>query len=103
MPLPPMALPEFNGWDKMAHFIMFGGLAICFVYDTRRMKHRSITLLEVAVIIACVTLLGGAIELLQGTELINRSCDLSDFIANAAGAVTFGFLGFFYNKKSQPK
>lgn len=93
MPLPPRLLPHFFGWDKVAHFFMFGTLSAVAIFDIYRLK-RHITPFRAGIAIAAVVLTGGAIELLQGTTLINRACDFPDFVANSLGAVILGLISF---------
>ena len=94
MPLPPQFLPTFFGWDKVAHFVMFGGLAAVVVFDVRRMTTARLRPAVAVAIIVAIIALGGAIELLQGTSLINRYCDFPDFIANSLGAIVGGTVAY---------
>ena len=77
---PVETLPNVSGSDKLYHLISF-----------------SILTLPIAIIrpnamwiILCLSIaFGGAIELLQ--PLVNRSCEMADFLADAVGAI-LGFL-----------
>ena len=99
MPLPPFK-PIFSRTDLIVHFIMFGTLSAVFAYDTRRKTNRPLSAMTAVVIIVSVIALGGIIELLQGTTLINRSCDLYDFIVNSIGATTIGTASYFINRRN---
>ncbi len=82
-PLPPDVLPDFDGFDKLCHFAMFGVLASLLVWDYSRGRRLS---WRAAVMLICVSMaIGGVIELLQGIPELNRSCDIYDFVANVAG------------------
>lgn len=92
-PLPDTGL-HFPHADKVVHAIMFGGIYFCLVLDFIRRRarfHLSLTMplsVDVTFAIAAIAL-GGAIELLQGSLAMGRSCDIFDFYADAAGVVIF--------------
>lgn len=96
-PLPPSILPTFIGWDKVAHFFMFGTWTALTLWDVGRRWR--VGRAAAAGIIAGVVVVGGAIELLQGTSLINRACDLPDFVANSLGAIVVGTVAYFYLRR----
>lgn len=92
-PLPDTGL-KFPHADKVVHAVMFGGIYFCLVLDFLRRRarfHQSLVMpLSVDVIFALISIaLGGAIELLQGSLAMGRSCDIFDFYADAAGVVIF--------------
>lgn len=97
-PLPPTMLPSFVGWDKVAHFLMFGIWTMFLLSDVSRLASRRghmMTALGAAAVIASVVAISGAIELLQGTRVINRACDLPDFVANSLGAIVLGIIAYW--------
>lgn len=92
-PLPPSVLPSFFGWDKVAHFLMFGIWTMFLISDVGRLRAKRgsrLTPLGAGAVISAVATISGVIELLQGTSLINRACDLPDFVANSLGAICLG-------------
>ncbi|MBQ9076915.1 MAG: hypothetical protein IJY31_03630 [Muribaculaceae bacterium] len=90
-PLPDMDVPLLN-FDKVVHVIMMLSVYLTFAFDyTRRERQHRLPLTIRVVFLVIAVLLGGFIELAQGTEIIHRGCDLYDFIADAVGAIA----GFF--------
>lgn len=86
-PIPPMDLPDI-GFDKIVHVVMMVGVYLTFAFDYLRQKRQLLLSLSVKLWLLVITIaIGGAIELAQGTELINRGCDLYDFIADSVGSV----------------
>lgn len=83
-------MPPIPGLDKFAHFMMFGGLQVAVCTDlwlTHRLSLRTM------LIAAClVSLFGGGIELLQGWMPYGRGAQLSDWVADIAGAFFWGWL-----------
>lgn len=73
--------------DKIVHFIMFGGLAGVVLFDLTR-PWRSVTWPMMGVAAVAATVVGGLIEIIQGTELIGRGREIWDLVADAAGAAT---------------
>lgn len=86
-PLPQMEEPFLN-FDKLVHVVMMAGVYLTFAFDyTRRERQHKLPLSVIFLLLVIVVLLGGFIELAQGTELIHRGCDMWDFIADAVGAI----------------
>ena len=86
-PLPPIKEPFLN-FDKLVHVVMMCGVYLTFAFDyTRRERQHRLPLSVILFLFVLTVLLGGFIELAQGTELIHRGCDLWDFIADSVGAV----------------
>ena len=75
---PVEELPAVSGSDKLYHFISFAILTLPIAV-IRPKAGRVMFILSVGY--------GGAIEVLQ--PLVNRNCELADFLADASGA----FLG----------
>lgn len=81
--LTPLDAPATPGGDKVAHLVVFGGLAFGAIGFCRRGRTLAI--------LAAVTLAGGwGLELAQGL-VPSRQVELGDAVANAGGAA-LGFL-----------
>ena len=89
-PLPDNDVKWWEGTDKVVHGLMFLGvyLSVCFDLSRRGVKNGIGTADSMARInlAGWVMLMGAVIELLQ--PLSGRTCDLSDFLADAAGVLT---------------
>ncbi len=86
-PLPDVDIPILN-FDKVVHVIMMVGVYLTFAFDyARRERQHKLSLSVILLFLVITVLLGGFIELAQGTELIHRGCDFADFIADAIGSV----------------
>ena len=73
---PVETLPNVSGSDKLYHFISFATLTL------------PITIIRpqaIWIILSLSIAYGGVIELLQ--PLVNRNCEMADFLADAGGAV----------------
>lgn len=92
-PLPDNDLPLFEGADKIVHACMFGGLYFALRFDltlwTRRHRpaNPALPLSARIAIVALPVVLGGAIELLQGSMAMGRGCESADFLADIAGVI----------------
>ena len=81
---PPSDVPSSPpGVDKIVHFSLFAVLAV----SGRWAGVRS------GVLGALLVLYGGASELLQGTDLVNRDASVADLVADATGVLA-GLLGW---------
>lgn len=90
-PLPDMDVPILNA-DKIVHVIMMAGVYLTLAFDyTRRERQHRLPLTVMVMLLVIVVVLGGMIELAQGTELIHRGCDFWDFVADSVGSLV-GFL-----------
>lgn len=88
-PLPETDIPLFPGADKLAHLLMFGGVAWGVAADiTAHNAHCEVRRVAWAVAVG-VFLLGGVIECMQQWMELGRSGDVADWISDGAGA----FLG----------
>lgn len=85
-PLGDEELPLFPGFDKIAHFIMFGVLTGAYIYD--RWRFNLATSMRRALIVATISaIIGIGVEILQTAMQLGRSGnDPLDAIANALGA-----------------
>lgn len=82
-PLPDNKVQLWEGADKMAHALMFGGLAVILLSDSFRRRRLNIFWI-IAIILFC-TAAGAAIELIQRAMNLGRSADRADFYADAIG------------------
>lgn len=81
---PGIPMPLFSGWDKLAHFMMYGGLSAVMLLDVRR-DGRLTRRMSVAVFAVC-SLYGGVIEILQENFFYPRTGDWPDWLADCLGA-----------------
>ena len=94
---PALKIPLFQGWDKMVHFCMYGGMSgviwIEFLCKHRKKK----TKIKYAVIGVILTpvLFGGVMELCQKYFARYRSGDWMDFLANSVGVLLASFIAWF--------
>lgn len=90
-PLPPIEMPMLN-FDKVVHVIMMWGVSSTIMFDYKRREQQRVLSLSVKLsILLGMVVLGSLIELAQGTDLINRGCDMWDGVANVVGCI----LAFF--------
>lgn len=90
-PLPPIEMPMLN-FDKVVHVVMMWGVSSTIMFDYKRREQQRVLSLSVKLcILLGAVALGSLIELAQGTELINRGCDMWDGVANVVGCL----LAFF--------
>lgn len=76
-------LPLFPNADKLVHFLMYAALAAAATWEMRKDGKNLLFTALGAVVLASAY--GGALELIQ-PYFPPRTCDLLDFIADAAGA-----------------
>lgn len=90
-PLPPMEVTMLNA-DKLVHVAMMWCVSATIMFDYKRRERQRLLPLSVRLYIMVGTIaLGALIELAQGTDFINRGCDVWDGVANAVGCI----LSFF--------
>lgn len=86
-PLPDVDVPILNA-DKVVHVIMMGVVYLTLAFDyTRRERQHRLPSPVIVFLLVITVLLGGLIELAQGTEFIHRGCDFWDFVADSVGAL----------------
>lgn len=85
-PVPQEVVPKVNNIDKVVHFFMFGVIASVTWLDMARFRHTPPLWSQYLCMAVASSLFGGIIEFLQGTEVVHRSCDFYDFLADTAGA-----------------
>ena len=102
--MPGSSIPTTNVYaipniDKVAHFILFGGLIFWWgVYFRSRIENGRWSV-RVWTLIFYAIMLGAVIECVQLAFIPNRDFDLVDIAANSLGALISGLgLIFFYHK-----
>jgi VanZ family protein len=100
--LPGSALPKENwltriGFDKIVHFCFFAALLFLWriAFDQ---AHRNLS----ALLLICASVYGLLIEIIQAEWVPNRSFDLYDVVADAAGAVMGIYVWWRVYKKNKP-
>lgn len=73
-------------FDKVVHFVLFGGTVILLAYGYFKQKGH-ISNRGLLGIVVVVTLYGLAIEYIQKYLVVNRSFDMMDVLADGAGAI----------------
>ena len=88
--LPGSSFPktEITRADLLVHFTFYAILSyLWYVGFFRSNPQKPITKSQYFTVIASSILFSGLIELIQGTEFVARSCELSDLIANSVGCL----------------
>lgn len=88
-------LPDIPGKDKTIHFIAYLLAAVLVLWGFLRRPD----LTHAACFILGLLLLGAVDEITQ--PLVNRTCDLRDWLADAAGIIPGTILTFVFLAKSQ--
>ncbi len=87
-PLGDLEPPLFPGADKIAHFIMFGGLlAMVFIDKVRGQNYKKLSVSFILYAMGAVILFGILIEILQLKMEAGRSFEFADIIADSSGAI----------------
>lgn len=90
-PLGETDVPWFEGADKLVHGIMFFGLALCLLLDTKRAQDwKMMSLAQIGGLTLLSMLIGIGIECVQ--PLFGRGFEFWDMGADAFGAVLAGTL-----------
>lgn len=82
-----MPQPDISQMDKIVHFMLYMIFTFLIIYDLKSsglMSDSKKLLFFIAA--ASSSAFGGGVELLQLIPELNRSCDIADFYANAAGS-----------------
>ena len=95
---PKTNLQEVTNIDKIAHFLMYGGLCVVLWYENLKV-HKKIKWKHIVIgaIIAPIAM-SGTIEIMQAYLTNNRSGEWSDFIANVAGVFFATIFGYYIIK-----
>lgn len=92
-PLGEEELPLFPGADKLAHAIMFGGVAVVVLLDLARRNDRPLPRPKTVWCVAAFSsIFGATVEIAQWRMGLGRSFEWSDIIADTAGAFIFSWL-----------
>ena len=91
--------PLFPGADKLAHAIMFGGLASMILLDWQR-SHRWKKVSTVFAIFAAIlsSLFGISIEYIQAAMHLGRGFEYTDMLADTIGAFLAAILWIVFQK-----
>lgn len=91
---PKTGLDPIPGIDKIVHLCMYGGLELIIWLEY--LRHHQILERKKIIWLAIIApiLLGGAVEIAQATLTENRSCELADLIADAAGVFAGAAAGY---------
>ena len=102
--MPGSSIPSTNVYaipniDKVAHFILFGGLTFWWGLYFRSRIENGRWRVRVWTLVFYAIMLGAVIEFVQLAFIPNRDFDLVDIAANSLGALISGLgLIFFYHK-----
>ena len=88
---PVEKLPTVSGSDKVYHLISFAILTLPIAIIRPR---------AIWIILSLSIAYGGAIELLQ--PLVNRNCEMADFLADAVGAILGVLVAGALRARSRP-
>lgn len=103
--LPGSKLPktEITNIDLAVHFFFYCVFTFLLIVGNIRQSQFQLLKNKPVLMALCVSIpYGGMVEIIQGTEFISRSTELSDFIANSIGSV-IGVILFFMIYSSPSK
>jgi hypothetical protein len=101
--LPGDSFLEFEGMDKIAHMVLFGGLVLFWGLYIRNLplgtglmwQHKILLLM-------CISIaLGTAIEFIQRYAIPDRSFDTGDILADAIGSILAALMLLFGMKRKK--
>lgn len=95
---------EFEFFDKLIHLLLYAVLFLLFVYSLKN-QNKYIKLKQYAPAFSLLfTVFYGASDEIHQLFVVNRSCDLYDWLADSAGALlVFLILIIFKSKTSEVK
>ena len=98
MPPEELELPDINFLDKWTHFVMYGGT--CSVIWFEYLRHHNTLDKKKLFLWAWLApvLMGGIIEIIQGTCTETRSGEWLDFVADAVGCTLAIGIGMIIKK-----
>lgn len=105
-PVGDVEVPLFPGADKLAHALMFGGLAFVACLDWCRVRSwRSLSGWLITLFAVASALIGIGIEYLQSAMHLGRAFEVADMVADASGALLTGLGWYIYERvrKSRSK
>ena len=95
---PQTQLDSVSNIDKIAHFVMYGGLELVIWIEFFRKHKDKPQITAILVMILLPILLGASLELAQSVLTNYRSCEWADVIADSAGAVAGALAGLTVTK-----
>lgn len=94
-PLNANELMTFDFADKMAHFVMFFGVSLCYILDYAKFRLPHHTKINIELMLtATASLLALVMEVLQLVMQMGRSYEQLDIVFGASGAI---FAWLFYH------
>ena len=100
--LPGLGLFGIKYLDKVAHIILFGGIVLLWSgYYSKNAAFQREILISGTITILSIGL-GIAMEYIQFNLIPNRSFDVGDIVANAAGSIAV-YLLFIYERKQKQR
>lgn len=95
-------IPLFPGADKLAHSIMFGGLTAVAIFDWTRVRSWRTVPAGLIVLIALLSVAFGiGIEFTQRSMNLGRGFEVSDMLADAAGAFVVAVAAMLYYRHKE--
>ncbi|MBO5099787.1 MAG: VanZ family protein [Treponema sp.] len=91
-------MPSIINFDKVVHFVCFGGLAGCCTFWFNR-KSWSEHFFRNFLICVCFVSFYGIIDEIHQSFVVGRSCSIFDWCADTLGAFLGAFLGGVIIKK----
>lgn len=96
IPAPPSPHLTLLGWDKFQHAAAYGVLCILVGWYVRESRRSCQGVWLLAIIIT--VLFGALLEVAQGTLTTARSAEISDLVADGAGALVAALCARFYQQ-----
>ncbi len=84
---PGKAFPKVGilNFDKVVHLGIYGIFAFLMYLEIYKSGISVKVRVNIVKILIITAIVGGGIELIQGTPIVSRSCDFFDFLANMLG------------------
>ena len=95
---PSTQLNNVSNIDKIAHFCMYGGLELTIWMEYLRKRTSPPHIGNILIMFLIPVIIGAAMEVAQSALTDYRSCEMTDLIADAAGAVAGLLAGWLYYK-----
>jgi VanZ family protein len=95
----PVALPQFNGVDKVAHLIEYSGLGLLVAWT---LGSRGLAKGRALWLAGLVCALYGASDELHQLFVPGRQCDVFDWVADTAGGA-LGAVTWYWASRKDPR